>query len=137
MKNFNLLRFAAAFSIFAFLLSSCSKDSSLQSDLNSENVVKPQINTDTPVSRGGSIQATVIDGTIGVSLVVYNDDYNSGDVLSDDQGVLLAGGIPAGTYTVVAHVLPDDEAGVLKSIVFENVTVVSDQITDLGDISFQ
>lgn len=136
MKNFNLLRFAAFCSLFAILLSSCTKDS-LKSDRDSKNAGNPQINTDNIPSRMGSIQASVTDGTTSVSLVVYNDDYNSGEVFADDQGVILASGIPPGTYTVVAHVLPDDEAGVLKSILFENVTVFADQTTDLGEITFQ
>ena len=141
MKNFNFLRFAAVFSIFAILLSSCSKDSLSKT---STQISKQRTTNDPlPIAGTGSIQATISSSTAtSTSMIAYNDDDGSAsaEVFTDSNGYVIINDLLPGTYTVVAHAYtPTDPTNDLTTdvtITVRNVIVVADQVTDLGRIVF-
>ena len=145
MKNFNFLRFAAVFSIFAILLSSCSKDSLSKP---STQISKQRTTNDPlPIAGTGSIQATISSSTAtSTSMIAYNDDDGSAsaEVFTDSNGYVIINDLLPGTYTVVAHAYtsPPDPTYATNdlttdvTITIKNVIVVADQVTDLGKIIF-
>ena len=75
---------------------------------------------------------------------VYDDRGPiSAEVFSDPNGYLLIDNLTEGTYTVLARSYryndpnqPDDVTPTISTITINNVSVVADQVTNLGTISF-
>jgi hypothetical protein len=137
MKKLGIVRLAGGLAIFALLFSSCAKDSLTKPELvskKSKTTITP--NDPDPNGQVGAIQATVTGETWPVSMLVYNDTYNSGEVPANEQGILFLKNIPVGKYIVVIHAMPPDDISNIKSVVFDAVPVIADEITDLGDVSF-
>lgn len=146
MKNFNFLRFVAAFSLFAILFSSCTKDS-LSKPQNSGQISQQNSTNDPgPVVTTGSIQANLYSSTaLRTSLKAINDDtgFTSEEIFADQDGNVIINELPEGRYTVIAYAyLPDDNPTspvdvTVITITITDVMVVVDQITDLGRITFE
>ena len=81
----------------------------------------------------GKIQGTVNPSDIQVLASVTVD---GGEISADtdDNGVFVLNGVPAGTYTVV--LTPDSNSDYIETIV-ENVVVVNGVITDIGIIDLE
>lgn len=138
MKNLNLLRYAATFSLIVFLFSSCSKDSLVKEQTNSRNPVSGQGVISPGFDNPGIIQATVSPLELSIYMVVFNDDYRSEITYANDNGFIEIRDIPPGVYTVQLHVVPDDShPRDYLDIIISDVEVNPGEITDLGNIVFE
>lgn len=137
MKNLKLLCNAAIFSIFIFLISSCSKDV-LNNEQNASQNNRLVTNVPNSVSNDpGSIQAIIDPGYLKVSMEVFNDDYTSKTTYTNEDGFIETREIPPGFYTVVFHVVTDEPLPRdYLDIVIEKVEVLTGDVTDLRIIKF-
>ena len=134
MKNLNLLRFAASFSLFALLFSSCSEDALKKEKSNARSVSN--------TVRPDEVKTGFITATIGQNLKVYmiasNDSYTSEPTNSDEFGVILMKDVPEGIYDVRLVVISNP--GDLRDyhdVLISRITVNPDETTELGVIEFQ
>ena len=134
MKNLNLLRFAASFSLFVLLFSSCSEDALKKEKSNARaasNLVRPD-----------EVKTGFITATIGQNLKVYmiasNDSYTSAPEYSDEYGLILMKDVPEGIYDVQLIVINDGPSPRdYHDVLVSRITVNPDETTELGVIEFQ
>lgn len=143
MKNLSL-RLLSLVALLAILFSSCSKDS--LSKPSTQTSRKHSTNDAVPTT--GAVQARLASSTaIQMSMVVFDDaGFRSDEVFADQDGFVRITDIPEGTYTVLAHFYTpptDPSVGEVTTdpidniITIQNVTVIADQVTDLGRITYE
>ncbi len=101
---------------------------------NSGNIIlKPVIRAST-LYGSGKIQGTVNPSDIQVLASVVTVDGGEITADTDDSGVFVLNGVPAGTYTVV--LTPDPTFDYVETVV-DGVVVVNGEITDIGIIDLE
>ncbi len=131
---------------FAFLVSviGCSKDAlqaPSQSNLSSisENNQGKKIEGINSLSSDdaqdeqlfGSLMLTVLPIESKSAVVVYNDNYNSGEIYGyDDEGVVKIRRLETGTYNI--QITPHNPG--YSPVLIENVVITVGELTDLGII---
>ena len=134
MKNLNLLRFAAIFSLFIILFGSCSEDGLKKERANALNGPNSMNPSDI---KTGTIQATASWENQVIYMIAYNDSYTSEPVYANDLGVIEMKEVPEGIYTVLFHVEFNGSAPrEFDDIIINDVVVNPYEVTDLGVIEF-
>ena len=134
MKNFNLLRFAASFTLFVLLFSSCSEDA-LKQEKNNARSSNGSVRPDDV--KTGFITATIAQN-LKVYMIATNDSYTSAPEYSDEYGVILMKDVPEGEYDIQIVVVADAPSPRdYHDVTFSRITVNPDETTDLGVIEFQ
>ena len=134
MKNFNLLRFAASFTLFILLFSSCSEDA-LKQEKNNARSSNGSVRPDDV--KTGFITATIAQN-LQVYMIASNDSYTSEPEYSDDYGVILMKDVPEGIYDIQLVVVSNP--GDLRDyhdVKISRITVRPFETTELGVIEFQ
>ena len=134
MKNLNLLRFAASFTLFILLFSSCSEDA-LKQEKNNARSSNGSVRPDDV--KTGFITATIAQN-LKVYMIATNDSYTSAPEYSDEYGVILMKDVPEGEYDIQIVVVADAPSPRdYHDVTFSRITVNPDETTELGVIEFQ
>lgn len=132
MKNYRLFRFLPALTLI-FLLSSCKKDFLVQAQPD------PDSNLTVTVPKG-AVQARILlnDGNpFPASIIANNDNFTSEELFADEEGYVSLTNIPEGVYTVTVYPSPDDLGNPRQKTVIQNITIIADQVTDIGTITYE
>lgn len=138
MNNRNLLLFSM-YILLAGVLFSCSKESPVTGDQITSTGIQSKNDVTNNSSRFaprhyGSIVGFLVPVPIKASIVAFNDQFISEEVICKPDGSFELNNLPAGGYMVKIDYVPVD-ANDYSSITVPKVVVVANNVTNLGSIN--
>ncbi|WP_335967108.1 DUF4382 domain-containing protein [Galbibacter sp. PAP.153] len=96
-------------------------------------ILKPVINASTEVNSG-RIAGAVVPTDYQVLASVVTEEQDTITTYTDDSGIFVLNGVPAGTYEVV---LTPDEASGYAEVTVPDVAVENGEVADIGSIELE